>query len=552
MNSNRNNEAAAAAAALAGSESNASLSAEEKEARKAEKKAAKAAEKAAKEEAKRLRAEEEQKKRKLAGGVGFEVMQQPPVKLEPPSGTRDFYPDDYRLQTWLFDKFHAAARASGFELFDAPVLERQELYKRKAGEEITSQMYGFVDGDGEEVTLRPEMTPTLARMALGRAHSQILPLKWYSIPQCWRYEAIQRGRKREHYQWNVDIIGCRSVSAEVELLSTAVFFFKSVGITNADVKIKVNSRKVMGDVLAAAGVPTESFAPVCVILDKLDKIGAEAVEEQLLEVAKLPADVSKRVLAVLACPNLDALRTLAKDSGVSDGEGMKDLESVFELANAYGFGDWLKFDASLVRGLAYYTGVVFEAFDVRGELRAIMGGGRYDRLLSLYGAMTEVPACGFGFGDCVIVELLKERGQLPHLPRNVDVVVAPFSADMQGPAMTVAAGLRAGGARVDLMLEAKKKAGAAFDYANRVGAEYIAFVAPNEFSQGKVRFKDLRVEDEDRKQVDLNLNELDRALDALGENRRLAKGLSSSMSALSLDASDTATLYGGVVRATLA
>ena len=140
---------------MAGSESNASLSAEEKEARKAEKKAAKAAEKAAKEEAKRLRAEEEQKKRKLAGGVGFEVMQQPPVKLEPPSGTRDFYPDDYRLQTWLFDKFHAAARASGFELFDAPVLERQELYKRKAGEEITSQMYGFVDGDGEEVAQWP-------------------------------------------------------------------------------------------------------------------------------------------------------------------------------------------------------------------------------------------------------------------------------------------------------------------------------------------------------------------------------------------------------------
>ena len=512
----------------AASDSTTALSPEELEAKKAQKeakKAQKAAEKAAKEAAKQARAEEEERRKRVAGGVGFDVVQHPPVKLEPPSGTRDFFPDDYRLQSWLFDRFHAAARAAGFEQFDAPVLERQELYKRKAGEEITGQMYGFVDGDGEEVTLRPEMTPTLARMALARANSQILPLKWYSIPQCWRYEAIQRGRKREHYQWNVDIIGCRSVTAEVELLATAISFFRSVGITNKDVKIKVNSRKVMNDILTGAGVPADAFAPVCVILDKLDKIGAAAVEEQLLSVAKLPGEVAKRVLAVLACPDLEALRKLAQDAGVGDGDGMAELESVFKLGNAYGFGDWLKFDASLVRGLAYYTGVVFEAFDVRGELRAIMGGGRYDRLLSLYGAMTEVPACGFGFGDCVIVELLRERNLMPDLPRAVDIVVAPFNVDMQGAAMAVAAGLRTcKGCTVDLMLEPKKKVAQSFDYANRVGAEYIAFVAPDEWNKGLVRIKDLRIDDANLKQVDVKIDDLSRVKAILGANRRKAGG----------------------------
>lgn len=529
----------------------------EKERRKEEKRAAKAAEKAAKEAAKAARAEEAERQRRIAGGVGFEVVRHPPVKLDPPSGTRDFYPDEYRLQTWLFGNFHAAARASGFELFDAPVLERQELYKRKAGEEITSQMYGFVDGDGEEVTLRPEMTPTLARMVLGRANSQILPLKWYSIPQCWRYEAIQRGRKREHYQWNVDIIGCRSVTAEVELLATAIDFFRRVGVTNSDVRIKVNSRKVMGDVLTASGVPADSFAPVCVILDKLDKIGAPAVEEQLLTVTNLPEDVAKRVLAVLACPDLNALRELAAKAGVAEGSGMTELEQVFSLAEAYGFGEWLKFDASLVRGLAYYTGVVFEAFDVRGELRAIMGGGRYDRLLSLYGAMTEVPACGFGFGDCVIIELLKERNLLPDLPRSVDIVVAPFNADMQGAAMAVAAGLRRGdGVTVDLMLEPKKKVAQSFDYANRVGADFIAFVAPDEWSKGMVRFKDLRVEDESLKQVDVAVSNLCHAKSLLLENRKRAAGCAATpcggnhADVSFSSASDTAELYRAVVAAT--
>ena len=486
---------------------------------KSEKALKREAEKAAKKAAKE--AEKQQKAERAAAlsaaqGVTVQCSTTPPVELEACSGTRDWYPEEYRLQRWLYERFRAVARATGFEEYDAPVLERQELYKRKAGEEITSQMYAFVDQDGVEVTLRPEMTPTLARMVLGRSTSLMLPLKWFSIPQCWRFETTQRGRKREHYQWNMDIIGCKSVSAETELLFAVCQFFSSIGITSADVGIKVNSRKVMASVLDSYGITAEKFAPVCVIMDKLDKIGASAVIQELTSAQGLPTETAEKIVSCLACKNVDELAALCGE-GV-DQTGILELKRLFELAEDYGFSDWLIFDASVVRGLAYYTGIVFEGFDRAGELRAICGGGRYDKLLSLYGAVTEVPACGFGFGDCVIVELLKEKGLLPTIPKSIDFVVAAYNDSMQGKAMKAASLIRAGGADVDMLLEPKKKVASTFDYANRVGARYIVFVAPQEWENGMVRIKDLRAdytEKEEEKQIDVSLNDLGRVSEIL-------------------------------------
>ena len=205
-----------------------------------------------------------------------------------------------------------------------------------------------------------------------------------------------------------------------------------------------------------------------------------------------------------------------------DSSGVDELKRLFELADAYGFGDWLVFDASVVRGLAYYTGVVFEGFDRAGELRAICGGGRYDKLLSLYGAVSEVPACGFGFGDCVVVELLKDKGILPSLPKSVDFVVAAFNENMQGAAMRATHLMREGGANVDLLLEPKKKVANTFDYANRVGARFIAFVAPSEWERGEVRIKDLRLGEDvpdEEKQLDVKVEDLG---DVRGTLRRWA------------------------------
>eukprot|EP00931_Biecheleriopsis_adriatica_P043734 TRINITY_DN2498_c0_g1_i1.p1 TRINITY_DN2498_c0_g1~~TRINITY_DN2498_c0_g1_i1.p1 ORF type:complete len:565 (+),score=160.66 TRINITY_DN2498_c0_g1_i1:101-1795(+) len=437
------------------------------------------------------------------------------ISLDPPSGTRDFFPEDMRLQNYLFGKFRETARLYGFQEYDAPVLEHEELYKRKAGEEITQQMYNFVDKEGAAVTLRPEMTPSLARMVLNLMRAEtgemaaLLPLKWFSIPQCWRFETTQRGRKREHYQWNMDIVGVSNIHAEAELLSAICNFFESVGITSKDVGLKVNSRKVLGAVLKNAGVPDDRFAETCVVIDKQDKIGAEEVQKELREKIGLTAETAKRIVSATGATSLDEFAELA---GVGESEEVKELRTLFNLAADEGFGDWLIFDASVVRGLAYYTGVVFEGFDRAGVLRAICGGGRYDRLLTLYGSAKEVPCVGFGFGDCVIYELLKEKKVAPSLPMTVDYVVAAFNADMMGKAMNVARRLRKAGLTVDVYTEVAKKVAKAFNYADRAGAFRVAFVAPDEWSKGLVRIKDLRNfgpnDPDDMKQKDVPLDDL--------------------------------------------
>jgi len=435
------------------------------------------------------------------------------ISVEPPTGTRDFYPEDMRVRNWMFGHFRAVAKAFAFQEYDAPVLESEELYKRKAGEEITQQMYNFVDKGGFQVTLRPEMTPSLARMILARTTEagqtkMLLPVKWFSIPQCWRFETTQRGRKREHYQWNMDIVGVKSIGAEVELLAAITSFFTNVGITAQDVGIKVNSRKVMGSILKKFNISEAQFAPVCVVVDKLDKIGPDEVIRELMENAetKVPRETAEMIIKTMAAKSVDELKVICGD-GV-DQEGLTELGQLFDQAKEYGFGDFLVFDASVVRGLAYYTGVVFECFDRSGELRAICGGGRYDRLLSLYGSKQEVPCVGFGFGDCVILELLQMKNLLPALEQTADFVVAAFDQGMLAKAMSVAARLRAAGAVVDMQCEPKKKVGLTFDYANRVGARFVALVAPTEWDQGMVRVKDLRAEDKTTNQLDVQLDAL--------------------------------------------
>ncbi|EKX42834.1 hypothetical protein GUITHDRAFT_87963 [Guillardia theta CCMP2712] len=431
------------------------------------------------------------------------------IPVEPVMGTRDFYPEDMRARNWLFGHFKEVARRFAFQEYDAPVLEHEELYKRKAGgEEITQQMYNFVDKSGYAVTLRPEMTPTLARMILGDPTTKmILPVKWFSLPQCWRFETTQRGRKREHYQWNMDIVGVKSITAEVELLAAITTFFTRVGITAKDVGIKVNSRKVMASILKAQGISEQQFAPVCVVVDKLDKIGPEEVTKELVQLG-VSEKTAGTIIETMSARSVEELSTIAEGA---DQEGLDELKELFVQAEAYGYGDFMQFDASVVRGLAYYTGIVFECFDRSGELRAICGGGRYDRLLSLYGSKqeaSEVPCVGFGFGDCVIMELLQMKNLLPDFPQLTDFVVAAFSKDMLPNALTVAAKLREAGATVDMQVELKKKVGQTFDYANRVGAQYVALVAPDEWDKNMVRVKDLRMEDKEANQKDIPLDKL--------------------------------------------
>ena len=448
-----------------------------------------------------------------------------PAYLDAPSGTRDFYPEDMRMRNWLFGHMRDCAKMFCFQEYDAPVLEHVELYERKAGEEIVGQMYNFRDKENDHVTLRPEMTPSLARLVLNRTNLQTgevrepLPLKWFSIPQCWRFETTQRGRKREHYQWNMDMVGVDHVHAEVELLAAAAEFFRRVNLTPDEVGNKVNSRAVLEALLAKYGIKKSAnvgdgedvFAKACVIIDKLDKIGGCAVTEMLGEIG-VSAESSEAILRALEAPTIEALAEIVG----SDSEALQEVKRLFELADAYGYGDYLIFDASVVRGLAYYTGIVWEAFDRKGELRAIMGGGRYDRLLELYGGeKCQIPCVGFGFGDCVIVELLKECNKLPDFskPTGVDYVVCAISPDWYGAAANIAGKLRAlnGGTTVDLMPTPKKKVANSFKHADQVGARRMVFVAPDEVNKGVVRVKDLRTKEEKGEglQVDCPLDQLD-------------------------------------------
>ena len=417
--------------------------------------------------------------------------------FKPPRGTRDFYPEEMRIRNWLFDNFKAAAKTFGFEEYDAPILETEELYTRKQGEEITQQLYNFEDKGERKVTLRPEMTPSLARMVLAKANTLPLPLKWYSIPQCWRYERMQRGRLREHYQWNMDIWGSNGAEAEVELLCAIVNFFERIGINSTQVGIRVNNRKLLQHVLESAGINEEQFTPVCIIIDKMDKIPQEVIEEQLSSLGL----TSENIELIQSTLSLKDLKSINETLG-NENPAVNELNQVWELAENYGITEWIEFDASVVRGLSYYTGTVFEAFDKGGTLRAICGGGRYDSLLSTFGG-SDIPACGFGFGDVVIMELLSDLDLIPELPSGVDDIVFAMNEELRRAAMQVANKLRKNGRSVDLILEERKMKWV-FKHAERSKAKTLVMITPNEWEQGKVRIKNL----ENKTEIDVNLEEI--------------------------------------------
>ena len=333
------------------------------------------------------------------------------------------------------------------------------------------------------------MTPSLARMVMARSGALPLPIKWYSIPQCWRYERTQRGRGREHYQWNVDIWGMDGIEADAELLSVMVSLFRSVGLTSEDVVIKISSRKVLEEVLGSLGIVGESFAKTCVIIDKMDKLPAEAIASQLSDMG-LDDDSISTIQSVLGISNLSDLGGSLNAGSTASTE----LEALFSLIDSYGISDWVQFDASIVRGLAYYTGPVFEAHDRPGKLRAICGGGRYDKLIGTLGGK-DLPATGFGFGDMVIMELLSEKGLLPDISSRVSDVVFCMDESLRGAAMSVSSKLRESGRKVDLVLEGKKMKWV-FKHAERTGAQRLVMLMPDEWSSGKVRIKDLGTGDE--------------------------------------------------------
>src|SRR5512146_203158 len=318
-------------------------------------------------------------------------------------GFRDFYPRDFAARAHIFAAWREAARRFGFEEYDGPPLEPLDLYTCKSGEEIVRQLYNFEDKGGREVSMRPEMTPTLARMAGARAGELRKPVRWFSIPQLFRYERTQRGRLREHFQWNVDIVGEEGVGADAEVLAVALQALQILGLTADDVYARVNDRRLLEALLLHVGVPADQLMAAYAAIDKLGREEDRVIRDRLASQAGLGGATIDALFDIFSHDSFDALSAAYSDvAGVA--EELDRLTAYLRTLGDLGLGGWVRFDPRIVRGLAYYTGIVFEIFDRKGELRAVCGGGRYDQLLEKVSGVS-LPALGFGMGDVVLKEL---------------------------------------------------------------------------------------------------------------------------------------------------
>ncbi len=415
--------------------------------------------------------------------------EQPKISFEPPRGMRDFYPEDMVWRNRVFDAFRAAGEAAGFEPYDACVVESYELLARKAGEEVGEQIYHFRDKSDRHIALRAEMTPTLARMVAQRQGSLAFPIKWTTIAQCFRYERMTKGRKREHYQWNCDIIGEESVLAEVEVLGAACDALRRMGLSRDDFRVHVSNRALLSELLAASGIPADLHAQVFLALDKRGKMPDEEIAAMLRDGGVDDAGV-KAAFAIMDLKTLDEAERLAG----AGSPAVAQLRELFRLAGLAGFAGCLVFDISVIRGLSYYTGIVFECFDTQREFRAIFGGGRYDNLLTTIGG-DPATAVGLGFGDVVVTELLKARlGADAPAPKK-GVYVGWMFPEQRDAALKLAAKLRAQGECVNLALrKAKPK-----QFFSRAGASSCAkavFLGPDDVAAGRAKMKDLATREE--------------------------------------------------------
>lgn len=405
-------------------------------------------------------------------------------------GFRDFYPPDLRVRTHIMSAWRAVAARYGFEEYDGPPLEALDLYTEKSGEEIVRQLYNFEDKGGRQVALRPEMTPTLARMVGTRAGALRKPIRWFAVPQLFRYERAQRGRLREHFQWNVDIVGEDDIAADAEVLAVALDGLCQLGLGHDDVVARFNDRRLLEALFTKIGVPGDRLLATYAVVDKLGREPVSRIRERLGVEAGLSDATVDRLLALFdaaaaaTAAGTDSLAALRGELGGSEeiAHEFARLETYERRLAELGFGEFTRFDPAIVRGLAYYTGTVFEIFDRRGELRAICGGGRYDRLLGAV-AGTELSAVGFGMGDVVLTELLRDRDLLPPADPVVDVFMVTM-ADAERPLMLrLARSLRDGGRSV---LYALKPAGVnrQLKDANARGARYVILLGPDEATRG--------------------------------------------------------------------
>jgi len=389
----------------------------------------------------------------------------------PLPGFRDFYPEQLAERAYITGVWRDVARRFGFVEYDGPPLENLDLYTRKSGDEIVGQLYTFTDKGEREVALRPEMTPTLARMVAARASALRKPVRWFSIPQLFRYERQQKGRLREHFQLNVDLVGEAGIAADAELLAVAIEIMRAFGLGPRDVRARVSDRRLLNALLSASGVKADQMAVTYAAIDKLGREPIGVTREKWLK-ATGSKEVAERLEKIVVAKDIVALRD-AEPAGEAR-DAIERMEEYLAMLGALGVRDWVDFDLSIVRGLAYYTGTVFELFDAGGEFRAICGGGRYDDLLEAIGGVA-LPALGFGMGDVVIGELLRSRGLMPSLATGPEFWIAAETDALLPRVMEIASRIRAKGRSAEYSLRPQSLP-RQVKTASSVGAQQIVLV----------------------------------------------------------------------------
>jgi histidyl-tRNA synthetase len=390
-------------------------------------------------------------------------------------GTRDFFPERMAFRYWLYSTIREVSEAFGYQEFEAPLIERLELYAAKSGEELVNeQAFVFDDKGGDKIALRPELTPSLARMVAMRSRALPKPIRWWSYGPFWRYERPQRGRTREFFQWNIDLLGIDSPQADAELVAVIAMFFKKVGLQPENVKILVNNRRLAEAQLEAISIPPEKKTDVYRLIDRKEKMSVEAWQGYAQELG-------------LIDDTFNALDRILKNENAWTQS--QELVALFESIESMGISDYVSFDPTVIRGLDYYTGTVFEA--KAGGERSILGGGRYDNLVADVGG-DPLPGVGFAMGDVVIQLVLEDLNLIPEIRTNPsEVLVTLFNKDFISSSLTLASELRTGGFKVEWYPEADKLP-KQFRYADRQGIPFVVILGPDEEANGTVSIKNLR------------------------------------------------------------
>jgi histidyl-tRNA synthetase len=393
-------------------------------------------------------------------------------------GTREFYPEDMAIHQWLYQNIRQVSESFGYQEYDGPFLEPLSLYAAKSGDELVKeQSYVFPDRGGDPITLRPELTPSLARMVAQRQKQLTFPLRWWSFGPFWRYEKPQKGRSREFFQWNIDLIGVDSLAADAEIIAIGSLFLKALGFSPDQVQIKINNRNLMNIELDRLLIPQNTRPDVLRFIDRRDKLTFDSWKAYAFELG-------------LSEHQFEGIQELLNNKDL--WKQSEDMKLFFEMIDAFGVTEWVSYSPEIIRGLDYYTGIVFEAWDNDGEFRAILGGGRYDNLVREIGG-EPLTGTGFAMGDVVMTLVLKKFSKIPEElgTTPAKILFTVFNEDFQTRSISLAHEIRQAGIFISCYPEPVKLS-KQLKYADRMGYSFVIIYGPDEYEKGSVIIKKLK------------------------------------------------------------